>query len=427
MVGIKGVGMTPLALMFQDVGVEVQGSDTNQSQITDQILNDRKINVLEFDKNNIDSNIDLVVYSGAYKKSVHPELTKAEDQGIYSITQAEALATLISDKRLIAVCGVGGKTTTTGMTAQVFDHLGKGGWFVGVSQISDNLEPAKIDNSDLFVAEADEYAISPGEDNRPKFALYNPEVIICTNLAYDHPDIYPDFETTKQTFVDFFNRLPEGGLLIISVTDYQLIKDKLKKHFQVKILDPTSLGRIDLQVIGQMNQQNAQAVLVACGHLGIDESGVRSGLKQFSGTKRRLELIADQDEVLYMDDYGHHPDEIKLTLEAIKSKYPQRRLIVVFHPHTLSRTKALLTEFSQCFDAADVVILAPIFTSARESDDQSIDSAKLAQAIKPNLASVIAFENFDQIIDHLQEIRQPNDIILTLGAGDIYKIHEQLL
>lgn len=425
-VGIKGVGMTPLALMLQDLGIKVQGSDTPETQITDQVLAKRDIQVSDFSPANITADLDVVIYSGAYKKTVHPELIKAKELGIYTISQAEALATLIAEKKLIAVCGVGGKTTTTGMMAQVFSELNQGGWFVGVSQISQNLVPGKIDDSPFFVAEADEYAITPGIDNRPKFSLYKPQIIICTNLAYDHPDIYPDFEATKKVFAEFFNQLPPEGLLVIKQKDLDLIQDLLKPETKIALVE-NNHESLELQVIGQMNQLNAQAVMLACAHLKLDLSKVRAGLAKFAGTKRRLELVADQDQIIYLDDYGHHPDEIKLTLAAIKQNYPDKRIRVVFHAHTLTRTKALLQEFGQSFSQADEVLVAPIFTSARETDDQSVTAQKLAEQISKHHHQVQAFDDVKEIVDYLKKSRRPNDLILTLGAGDIYKIHQQLV
>lgn len=427
-VGIKGVGMTPLALIYQELGQRVSGSDLQTEQITDSVLKDAGITVYNFDAANITPDIDLVIYSGAYRQGDHPELVRAKQLGLKLIPQAEALSGVINTKAsLLAVCGVGGKTTTSGMVAQVYDFLGQGGWFVGVSQVSKALKPGHIDSSDLFVVEADEYAIAPGINNRPKFDLFKPKVIICTNLAYDHPDIYPNFEATLETFARFFNSLPDDGVLIIKSKDLALIQSRLVKSIKTVEVEVNASKEVELQVIGRMNQLNAQSVLLALVHLGLDQDQIRQGLKEFAGTKRRLEVVAQKDEILYLDDYGHHPDEIKLTLEAVKEAYPENRLIVIFHPHTLSRTKALIKDFASCFNKASEVIVAPIFTSARESDDQSVTAADLAEAIRPNQPQVQSMGSFGQIVEYTKSIRQAKDIVLTLGAGDIYKIHQDLL
>ena len=448
LVGIKGVGMTPLAIMLKELGNTVTGSDTLESQITDEILRQHDISVTEFSPDTITQEIDVVVYSGAYMVSRHPELQKAEELMLPLASQAMMLAELVNTKDHIAVCGVGGKTTTSGMGATVFNYLGYGGWFSGVSKINGTLPGGHIDDSELMIVEADEYAIATRSDSRPKFALYNPKVIICTHLAHDHPDIYESFDKTLDTFAQFFNRLPDDGALIINPRDLHLLENRLNTKAKVITFaeDPTADWcikksgmnmlynlfhedqeyQLNMSVIGTMNAENATALVAACDFLKLDIDEVLKGITEFKGTKRRLEIIREENNILYMDDYGHHPDEINVTLSAIKNQYPDKRLVVIFHPHTLSRTSALLEEFGNSFVAADQILLAPIFASAREYDDGSVSLRDLHQAIESSFHKVESFKDFDAIAEEIKEIRKPGDIILTLGAGDVYKVHEKL-
>lgn len=450
LVGIKGVGMTSLAQLLIEKDVKVTGSDSLTEQITDEVLNRLKIPVSSFSTENINSSLDLVIFSGAYKQTQHPELIQAHKSQIYSITLAEAVAKLTTDRKLVAVCGVGGKTTTTAMLATIFDTLQTDyGWFSGVSHINGGrLASARLGTRSWFALEADEYAIAPPVVNRPKLALYQPQIIICTNLDYDHPDIYPNFEATLQMFAQFFNSLPENGLLLIKPNDLEKIKPYLSKKVRVESYgidtnadwtlsaaeEPGSYKLthkkeyiFPLKVLGAMNALNAAAAISASAQIGISIEAAIEGIGKFTGTKRRLETVADLNGILYLDDYGHHPSEIQVTLAAVKEAYPQRQVRVVFHPHTLSRTKALLEEFATAFTKADEVIVADIFASAREKDDQTISSADLVDGLIKQGLSATYLATFKQIIRYLKKSQRQGDLILTLGAGDIYKIHSQLI
>jgi len=449
MVGIKGVGMTPVALILDDLGIKVTGSDYSDTQITDQILTERKISISSFNKENISDDVDLVIYSGAYKRETNEELLSAFSKKIHTISQAEALASLINEKqKLVCVCGVGGKTTTSAMIASIMDENKSGGWFVGVSRFNGDTVSGKIDESDYFVAEADEYAVSPPINLSPKFSLYLPKIVVCTNILYDHPDVYPDFDTTLKAFAELFNRVPKDGLLIIRLADLEKVRPYLDLSCQIQTygiedeadwkLLPSDNNQsyiiksqdqeIEIKpwLIGAMNALNATAALAACSYLRINSELVINTLNEFKGVKRRLEIIKEEADILYLDDYGHHPREIEVTLASLKKVYPDRRLLVIFHPHTLSRTKALFKEFTQSFKNADHLIIAEIFTSAREQDDNSISSRDLVKEIAINQDGVEYGSSFGEIIDRVKQIRRPKDIILTLGAGDIYKIHDQL-
>ncbi len=451
LIGAKGVGVTALACCLKNLKKNLTGSDTKLPQITDPILKSLNISTKNFSPKNITSDLDLVIYSGAYQKNSHPELIQAAKKNIYTLSQAQALAQLMVPKDQILVCGVGGKTTTTGMMVHAQTKLKlKPSWFIGTSQINNQILPGKIDSGKYFIAEADEYAIAPPTNTNPKFSLYQPKVIVCTNLVHDHPDIYDNLEQTRNTFAKFFNKLPKDGLLLINyhTTHLKSLINKLETKAQVQTFGTAPMADwyikhtanplnwqihhrqytldLKLKVPGLINAQNATAVIASNFFLGHNIKKITNALHSYTGVKRRLELIQTKNDIHYYDDYAHHPKEITGALKALKSIHPKSRLITIFHPHTFSRTKALLQDFSTAFTATDQLIIAPIFSSAREKQDQTISSPGLVKAIKPHNPNTLYLSDFDHIIDHIKKISQPNDVIVTMGAGNIYQSHKQL-
>jgi len=451
LVGAKGVGMAAVACCLSDLGKTLTGSDSPDVQITDPLLASRNIPIHDFAATNITPDTNLVIYSGAYKLHQHPELLRAGELAIPIITQAQAAAELSTDHRLIAVCGVGGKTTTTAMLIHVFESTHhRSSWLVGVSSVCNTLPPGRIGSGDTFIAEADEYAIAPPDNNNPKFSLYHPEVIICTNLKYDHPDIYPDFAATKAAFLKFFQTLPVGGLLVYNADDPELVSlvKQLPAHItresfgtypvsdwfithqpdksQVTLTHDSRSYSFALSTLGLHNARNAAAAAAVANHFRIQGTDISTSLTSFTGTKRRLELVANQADTLYFDDYAHHPSEIQSVLEALHHTYPHRRLIAIFQPHTFSRTKALLADFATAFACASEVIITPIFSSTREQSDTSISSEILVQEIGKHHPHVIYSKDFANVATHLKNNRTKGDLIITLGAGDIYQLHSKL-
>lgn len=438
--GIKGVAMTSLALCAQDAGIKVTGSDVEEEFVTDEILKTRNIAwTVGFSGNNLNPKPDLVITTGAHGGLNNPEVLAAKEMGIPVLTHAEALGEFAKGKKLITVAGVGGKTTTSSMIAQMLDFVGrKPSFAVGVGNILPLGAPGRfVETSDEFVTEADEFAVSPGIDNRPRFVYQNPHILIVTNIEHDHPDIYPTFEDTKKVFLEFMNRVPEDGLLLVCV-DNKNIRDLLQNvnvpyktygfsetaDYQVK---DTGLK---LQVPGEFNQLNATAAFAAGLFLGIDEEKLREGIASYEGCKRRIEKVGEKDNVLYHDDYAHNPHEIVSVLQAVKEFYPGRRIVCTFQPHTYSRTKRLLPEFAKAFSEADLVGIADVYSSARETDTLGMNSEILANEVKknhPSPDSVSYTKSLEDTTNWLKENLKEGDICITLGAGDIYKIHRQLI
>lgn len=409
--GIKGVGLTSVALCVKDLGEKITGSDVAEEFVTDEVLKKNGIGwKTGFDPNHLDPKPDVLVYTGAHGGTNNIEVQSAKKMGIRTLSHFEALAELAEGKELIAVCGVGGKSTTSAMIATIIEQAGfNPSWAIGVAEIFPLGNPGKYTDGKYFVTEADEYAISPGVDNRPKFCLLSPKYLVVTNIRHDHPDIYPTKMDTEKVFAEFIQRVEDSGGIV-----YQGNTNHLPSDFR-------------LNVPGEFNLHNANFAFRVCKELGVSEEKILAGLKKFNGCKRRFEKIAEKDGVLFYDDYAHHPIEITATLKAAREWFGQKRIIAVFQPHTYSRTKALFEDFAKSFSDADYIGIVDIFASAREAKDPEVSSEKLAEEVKkyhPNPNRVGYLGNLESAAKYSLETVKPGDVFITLGAGDIYKLHK---
>lgn len=420
-IGIKGVGMCSLALAMQDSGWEVSGSDTKESFITDEILESRRINIDPLQAK-IRENVDLIIYSAAYS----PPVTK-----IRTISLAEALSEFVINKKVIAVAGVGGKTTTTAMLAALFHSAGRDvGYYVGTGSISGLKAPGSSGTDPYFVVEADEYAISK-LDHRPKFALLSPEILITTNIIHDHPDIYADESATLEAFANLITKIGASGTWICNPTDPLTAKIISRESLRCKIitygrLNPI-LDSLKISVFGDQNKLDATAAVLAAMEAGLSETVALSAIKAYKGAGRRQEFMGEVKERLLYDDYGHHPREIELTLRSFKEHFKKSRILLVFESHTYSRTEALLTEFAKAISLADLAFIMPIFESAREKDlPHKITPKSFAAEVAKYNPQVTAL-TWRNAAETVWASSRPKDIILTMGAGFVYKLHAEFL
>ncbi len=451
--GIKGVGMTALALYAQDLGIHVTGSDVKDEFVTQDILNRRKISITtSFSQRNVPKDTDALIFSAARPKNPQVKLAKANN--IPTLSYAQALANMISGKQAIAVCGVGGKTTTAAMTAAILSECGfEPSFVIGVGNVTSLGVPGKAGKGKHVVVEADDYASVPQIDQQPKFLYLSPNVIVVTNIEHDHPDIYKNLDQMIQVFVKFFLKLPQDGTLIANsdnqnvlqaISLFQRQRSTAKvisygtgQHADWKISNVRMINQrttfslttgtlrknVALNVPGDLNAQNACAALIASSVVGVPVNCSLSALQTFSGTKRRFEKVAIKDGIEVWDDYAHHPIEIIATLKAAKKWFPSKRIIAVFQPHTYSRTKTLLDGFSKSFSRADLVIITDIYSSAREKKDSSISASMLVKQTSCYHENVKYIPK-PSMLKYLRKITKRGDLILTLGAGDIYKIAE---
>lgn len=454
--GIKGVAMTALALCARDLGIKVTGSDVEEEFVTDKTLKKHEIPWMTgFSPVNLEPRPDLVIFTGAHGGFNNPEVIAAKKLGIPILSHAEALGAFIGEKTLLTVAGVGGKTTTASMIASLLSSADHNPSFaVGVADIFSLGTPGRYDKKgEEFITEADEFAVSPGVDNRPRFVYQNPTVLVVTNIEHDHPDIYPTFEDTKRVFLDFIKRVPKSGVLLAGI-DNENVRNILKKVSDVpvqtygfskdadwqvtdlkfnnrktifSIKHKGTVQEFSLSVPGRFNVLNATAAVAAAFFRGVSLPDLKRHLEEYKGCKRRVEFIREKDGILFYDDYAYHPTEIRATLKAFREWFPKRRMVVVFQPHTYSRTKVLFSEFAESFAGCDKVLIMDIYASARETDNLGITSKLLAGEIAKHHPDVTYTGSFEETARNLTETLQKGDVVITTGAGDIFHIHEQLL
>ncbi len=428
-VGIKGVGMTSLALCAQDLGIKVTGSDVGEIFVTDEILKDRKIKWSEgFSEMNLKDKPDLVVTTGAHGGLKNPEVVAAKKLKIPVLTQARALAFFSKGKDLIAVCGVGGKTTTSAIIAHILARCGlHPSYAIGVGKIYPLGYSGKYDKKGkIFICEADEFVNSPGVDNTPRFLFLDPKVVVVTNLEHDHPDVYPTLADTKKAYLAFFQKIPGDGLLVANADDKNI--QDLIYNLHTPIVKYTTPANVKTHLPGKYNLRNIAASLAVAEYLGIPKQKAIEAVKSFKGTQRRFEKIGEtKDGTIVYDDYAHHPSEIKAVLKAAKELYPQRRIVAVFQPHTYTRTKVLFNDFAKSFINSDIACLMDIYASAREKPDKSVSSKLLAEEVKRFNKNSHYTGNHKNTIEWLKKNLKAKDVVITIGAGDVFYIHKDLL
>lgn len=465
LVGIKGVAMTALAQILTDAGKTVAGCDVADDFVTAEVLTHTNCHIdIGFD-HPLPTEVECVIYTAAHQGQANPMVMRAQQDHIPVASHAEALAFFLNQKHGIAVCGVGGKSTTSAMIAWILSQVGlRPGYAVGVGRIS-GLDRTGVWNeqSPWFVAEADEYAIDPAAPQKhepviPRFGFMKPQVTVCTNLQYDHPDVYRDFDHTKKTFAQFFLAIKERGELVINHDNQDLvelvssIQPFLDQH-EVNVWsfgeDPASslqllnysasagfttsdikyknkVHQLKLIIPGKFNVFNALAALLACEVAGVSIDDSITALAEFRSTMRRFEYIGEKNGVRFYDDYAHHPKEVAAVIQAIQEWYPNQRVVIAFQSHTFSRTKQLFTEFVTAFTHASEVVMIDIFPSAREAFDPSVTSDQLCTAITAAHPTCQAqnFQTLDKLASYLQSSLKPGDVCLTVGAGDIYQVHD---
>ena len=442
--GIGGVSMSGLAEILKKEGFTVSGSDARESAFTEQ-LSAKGITVyIGQRRENLSSPVDYVVYTAAIHPD-NPEFLEAKRLGIPMLSRAELLGQLMRCYReSIAVSGTHGKTTTTSMLSHILLSAEKdptislGG---NLDAIGGNI---RVGGNETFLLEACEYTNS--------FLSFFPTLEIILNIEADHLDFFRDLEDIRHSFRRFVEKMPENGALVIDnrIRDYREIVGDFKGRVATvgsetadyhpadlcfdahgnAAFTPVEYGkalpRIQLAVPGEHNVYNALAALAACRLLGIAPEQIRDGLEAYRGTERRFERKGEYRGAVIVDDYAHHPQEIAATLKAAK-KYPHKKIWCVFQPHTYTRTKALLPEFGTALEGADCVLLADIY-AARETDTLGVSSADVAAAInadQPGKARY--FGSFAEIEDCLRRELAAGDLVLTMGAGDIYRVGEELL
>ncbi len=452
LIGIKGAGMAALAEVLARRGVAVSGSDTEEHFFTDMILQDLHIPYVErFAPENIPADSDVVIYSTAYSAERNTEVAAALASGKAVLSYPQAIGELTAEHWTLAVAGTHGKTTTSALLAEVLREADLDPLAIVGSRILQWSGNALAGSGRHFVLEADEY--------QNKLQYYKPYGVILTSVDWDHPDFFPTPAAYEQAFVEFVRRIPRQGMLVACgdsasvdrvsreagcrVASYGFLKSntyqitewragtdeahpRAKQSFEI-LHEGESLGVFRLQLAGRHNALNATAVVAMCALLEVDIERVRQGLSDFQGTERRFERIGERSGVTVYDDYAHHPEEVKVTLRAFRELFPDRRIVAVFHPHTFTRTKALLQDFAQSFDDAGRVVVLDIYGSARE-EQGGVSSRDLTDAINRYFhGRAEHVPDIDEALVLLRKETEPGDILVTLGAGNVWELGRKFL
>jgi UDP-N-acetylmuramate--alanine ligase len=458
-IGIKGTGMAALAELYSGRGGLITGSDVNDVFYTDQILARLPVKVLRgFSADNVAQagHIDFAVRSSAYGED-HPEVLAVRERGIPLFDYTQALGELSRFYRSTGITGVHGKTTTSGLTGTLLKALKlPASVLVGSGVSSFDGRSTWLGGDTYFVAETCEY--------RRHFLDFHPERIVLTSVEPDHLDYFTGYMDILSAFMEYIDLLPEGGELIYCADDpgaveaaqrssldrpdlrlipygetaegpFRIVESRLEEGRNIFRLAAWEREFV-LPLPGKHLQLNAAAALAVVSSLlreegrEADESCLDTlveGVFLFRGSKRRSELVGERDGILVIDDYGHHPTAVDLTLRGLREFYPNRRLVVDFMSHTYSRTAALLEKFASSFGAADGVILHEIYASAREKYDGTCTGETLFEATKKHHKEVYYFEKTEQALPFLKEYLHTGDLFVTMGAGDNWQLGRKFL
>lgn len=443
-IGIGGISMSGLAEILLNAGFRISGSDAKKSPLTQHLVSmGARINYPQM-ASNITDDIDLVVYTAAIAKD-NPEFAAAEEKRLPLMSRADLLGQIMKNYKMpVAISGTHGKTTTTSMISEVLlaadadPTLSIGGI---LKSIGGNI---RVGKSDYFVTEACEYTNS--------FLSFFPRIGIILNIEEDHMDFFKDIDDIRRSFKKFAGLLPSDGYLVInkgienldeltadldcniitfgsdntagySYTD--AVYDEFGRGSYTLLKKGEKCGTVKLGVVGEHNILNSLSVIALMDILGFDEATVLDGLASFQGTDRRFELKGEVGGVRILDDYAHHPTEITATLKAA-ANYPHKTLWCVFQPHTYTRTKAFLTDFARALSLADKVVLTDIY-AAREKNTIGITSRALQLELEKLGRPCYYFSSFDEIENFLLKNCINGDLLITMGAGDVVKIGENLL
>lgn len=441
--GIGGIGMSGVAEVLHNMGHVVSGSDLHESAQTKK-LSEMGLTVFIGHKSEQAEGADVVVVSSAVPES-NPEIMRARSMSVPVIPRAEMLAELMRLKTSVAVAGSHGKTSTCSLLGTLLTQAGLDPTLVIGGRINNLGVNARLGQGEYLVAEADE---SDGS-----FLLLSPTIAVVTNIDQEHMNYYRDLDHLKETFLTFINRVPFYGASILCLDDPQVqsLLPKVKKRFvtyglsaqadvtarEIKPLkwgwsfdlfqNGRELGRVNVNIPGRHNVLNALAAAAAGLELGLDPRLLAEGIADFKGAGRRFEVKGEVNGTIFLDDYGHHPTEIRATLTALAECFPDRRRVVVFQPHRHSRTKDLFDEFVTSFNEVDKLFIADIY-AAGETPFPGVDSEKLVQAVSSHghhgAESVGSVQAAPSLI---KDALKPGDVVMTLGAGNIWQAGEELM
>jgi UDP-N-acetylmuramate--alanine ligase len=435
LVGIGGAGLSAIARILLGQGYVVSGSDRSLNPATTALAQDGATIFSGHAAANV-AGADALIISSAVPPD-HVEIAAAREAGIPVYKRSDIMADLMVGKQVIAVAGTAGKTTTSAMIAHILIEAGKDPSYIIGGVLSTTGQNAAVGTGDAFVVEADEY------DNM--FLGLRPNIAVVTNVEWDHPDFFPTPEAMQRSFEKFVDLLPENGVLVVGTDDaggFRLLMyagahsilafpygtedrdtpEEEQAYQSYWMMQHHPPERLRLQVPGTHNVRNALGALLAAKLVGVTEEQAIAALSTFKGTGRRFELKGEVDGIAVIDDYAHHPAKIRATLQAARSRYPERAIWAVWQPHTYSRTQALWTDFTTAFSDADQVLITDIY-AAREQPIPGVNAADLAAQI-PNARFTPTFAEAVDVLD--TDVKAPAAVIV-MSAGDAPQIGAEFL
>jgi len=444
MIGIGGVGMSGVARVLLSEGVAVSGSDMAERPVVETLRGMGAAVEVGHAAENVPAEAGAVVISAAVKDE-NPELQEARRRSLPVLKYAEALGLLMREKRGVAVAGTHGKTTTTAMLACILERAGLSPSFVVGAEVPELGTSSREGSGEVFVAEACEYDRS--------FLNLHPRIAVITNIEEDHLDYYSGLDEIRGAFAEFARVVPSDGLVLVNAHDRDALaaaegaparvetfgsgveadwrSENLRGARGRYVFDLVgrgeNLGRVELGVPGVHNVLNALAAAAVAGELGVDSEAVRGALAAFSGAARRFEVVAFERGVTVIDDYAHHPTEIQATLKTVRDSFADGRLTVVFQPHQHSRTRFLLKDFARSFSQADRVIVPDIyFVRDSEQERQAVSARDLVRELSGLGYAAEYRPGWEEIVARLLADLAPGDVVVTMGAGDVYEVAYEL-
>jgi UDP-N-acetylmuramate: L-alanyl-gamma-D-glutamyl-meso-diaminopimelate ligase len=455
LIGICGTGMAALAGMLKHSGYQVTGSDSAVYPPMSDLLREADILVKQgYGPQNLYPRPDLVVVGNVIRRE-NPEAVCMRELGIPHLSFPQVLSELyIKGKQSIVVCGTHGKTTTASLVAWILQFAGLDPGFMIGGMVKNFMKNYKVGQGVFFVAEGDEYDTAYF-DKGPKFLHYRPHDVILTGIEFDHADIYRDLEHIKSAFVRLLKVMPKNGFLMACGEDHTVADvvhnyagtvetyglDGPHLNWSARSLETTSSGtRFEVQnegrqignfwssLQGRHNVLNMVAAVGLCYRLGVDMKTVGAALESFQGVKRRQEVRGERNGITIIDDFAHHPTEVRETVAAVRAAYPSRRLVAVFEPRTnTSRQKFFQETYISSFDGADFVTLREPPDPEKFPADNRFSSRQLALALEARGRRASAFDSTDELIDFLVDFGKPGDVFLIMSNGGFDNIHERLL
>ena len=420
LIGVGGINVSAIARLLVSYNVEVSGSDLIDSDITEELKSEGVEIIKNHDKKNITGDTNLVVYSDAVPQN-NEERVAAKEKGIRQASAFEFWGEYAKDKKVIAVSGTNGKSTTTAMIGLIMEKAGMDPTVVVGTKVSEWKSNIRIGNSNWLVVEADEFSAHMLE--------FKPYIAVITNIEPDHLDYYKDIDDIVGHFQKWLDASDNCVGLVLNADDKNIAKLKIKNK-DARIFSLQNSEKINLPIPGAHNLANALAALEVASMLKIEKKTAKDVLEGFAGAWRRFEKVGSFNNQIVISDYAHHPSAVKLTIEATKQKYPNKKILVLFQPHHHNRTKNLFNDFVNCFSGADKLIISEIYdVVGRDNlDDLEISSKNLVAAISEKENMDINFaENLESAENMIRKLVDKDYVILIMGAGDVDKVARNLV